>query len=73
MGIWQKLVKRLAPSSAEIEAESRQWWITCRTCGNSWNLWEAGGVRYKAKGTKASYAHCSHCGRKRWLRIQRAK
>ncbi|MDV7144570.1 hypothetical protein R3X27_17975 [Tropicimonas sp. TH_r6] len=71
MGVWQRLLRRITPDPAALEAETRKWWITCKTCGNSQNLWEAGGVRYKAKGTKTSYGHCSHCGRKRWLRIHK--
>ncbi|MCI2399776.1 hypothetical protein [Aliiroseovarius subalbicans] len=59
------------PDPDAVEAESRKWQITCKTCGHSRNLWEAGGVRYKAKGSKSSYGPCPECGRKRWLRIHK--
>lgn len=71
MGFWQKFLRSVSPDPAEIEAETRKWWVTCRTCGNSRNLWDVGGVRYKASGTKSSYGNCSTCGRKRWLKIHK--
>jgi hypothetical protein len=48
-----------------MEAESRQWLVRCQTCGNTTNVWEMGGVRYKAAGQSRALMYCKPCGRKR--------
>ena len=50
---------------ADMEAESRQWLTRCLTCGHISNVWEMGGVRYKAAGQSRNLLFCKPCGRKR--------
>ncbi|WP_432448717.1 hypothetical protein [Aliiroseovarius marinus] len=71
MSLLKRFFSALSPDPKEVEAETRKWWVTCKTCGHSKNLWEVGGVRYKATGTKASRGFCSKCGQKRWLKIHK--
>ena len=61
-GLGEWLKAKLTPRSLEdIERETRQWVIECRTCGRSRNLWEAGGKRFKAHGTKTVLGRCAGC------------
>jgi hypothetical protein len=63
MSMIQTLLKRLLPArwSSEMEAETRKWMLQC-PCGHEANLWDAGGVRYKARGTKWTVYRCPTCG-----------
>lgn len=57
---------RLMPGRAEdIERESREWWITCPSCGFERTYWDIGGVRYKAK-SKGKWVgqRCPRCGKR---------
>ena len=33
---------------AEIEAESRDWFWICESCGTEFSVWDLGGIRYRA-------------------------
>lgn len=59
-----------AETAAEIEAQSRSWMIRCPHCGFERSVWDAGGVRYKAAGTKRQRMTCANCGRSGWHRIE---
>ncbi len=48
--------------AAAMEAESRAWAITCQKCGNESNVWDAGGVRWKAVGNPVKLFRCPTCG-----------
>jgi hypothetical protein len=48
-----------------MEAESRQWLVRCMTCGHETNVWDMGGVRYKAAGSSRALMFCKPCGRRR--------
>lgn len=64
MSIVQRLVKWLPNRwAASVEAESRRWFLRCTACGRERSLWEAGGVRWKASGTKNILARCTDCNR----------
>ena len=52
-----------------VEAETRRWQISCSKCGKGANLWDAGGVRYKGRGTKRTRGWCRHCGASRMMEI----
>ncbi len=62
----QRVVLRLMPGrAAEIERQSREWWITCPHCGAERTYWDIGGVRYKAKSRgKKVGLRCRGCGRR---------
>jgi ribosomal protein L37E len=55
--------RRLA---AEIETESRQWIMRCRQCGEEISVWDAGGIRWKAKGSPTRRMRCRSCGQATW-------
>jgi hypothetical protein len=69
----QELVGKLVPRSwaAAMEAESREWMVHCRTCGAEQSVWDLGGVRWKAKGTKWTFRRCPECGKRGWHKVYR--
>ena len=69
----QQLITKLAPRSwaASMEAESRAWMVRCRSCGFERSIWELGGIRWKATGSKLTWGRCSNCGKRGWHTIYR--
>jgi DNA-directed RNA polymerase subunit RPC12/RpoP len=61
-GIILKLVP--ARMAAQMEAESREWLMRCRACGEAVSIWDLGGLRYKAKGEPKMMMRCPRCGRR---------
>ena len=55
----------------DVERDTRQWRIECPQCGHNADLWERGGVRYKASGTKWTLGQCSACGHRGRIKIHR--
>ncbi len=53
-----------------VKAGTRQWLIEC-PCGFKRDLWDVGGVRYKAVGEPRSYSACAECGKGTWHKIRR--
>ena len=62
----QRLVGALVPRSwtASMEAESRRWMVRCQACSFGRSIWELGGIRWKAKGTKWTWGRCPNCGKR---------
>ena len=56
---------------ADAEAETRRWGFTCNQCGARSDVWEAGGVRYKASGNPTSLLRCPKCGQRTFSQIAR--
>lgn len=49
-------------TAAKMEAESRKWKLKCK-CGHETNIWEIGGIRYKAFSRgKKTMIRCPTCG-----------
>ncbi|QIQ86766.1 hypothetical protein [Erythrobacter sp.] len=46
-----------------VARESRQWMVECGHCRHAESVWELGGIRYKAAGTKRVRGRCRACGR----------
>ncbi len=69
----QRLITQVAPRSwaASMEAESRAWMVRCRSCGFERSIWELGGIRWKAKGSKWTWGRCPHCGKRGWHKVYR--
>ena len=66
------IILRLFPRmAAKFEADSREWMVQCPRCEHEISVWEAGGIRYKARGTVRRLGRCSRCGRVSVLRIYR--
>jgi len=60
-------------STSDVERESRAWIVEHRRCGHRSNVWEMGGIRYKAHGTKWSLLRCKGCGKLGWMKIHRPR
>jgi ribosomal protein S27AE len=56
---------------ADAEADSRKWVATCPRCQTESSVWEMGGIRYKAYGTKTSLVRCPKCGKNSFMRIHK--
>lgn len=69
----QRLVSEVVPRTwaTSMEAESRAWMVRCRSCGVERSVWELGGIRWKATGTKWTWGRCSECGKRSWHKIYR--
>ncbi len=69
----QRIVVRLMPRrAAEIERQSREWFLVCPNCGLARDYWEIGGVRYKARSRGKRIAlRCPSCGKRKWHRVER--
>jgi hypothetical protein len=68
----KKLLKFILPEKtfASVRDETKEWLIAC-PCGHARDLWDAGGVRYKATGEPRRYLACPKCDRARWHTIRR--
>jgi hypothetical protein len=44
----------------KMKADSQKWKFDC-VCGKTSNIWEIGGVRYKAYGESLTGMKCPHC------------
>lgn len=72
MSTIQDLAKRWLPKSwaDSMEQESRHWIIECPECGNFKSVWDAGGIRWKAKSYgKRIRTRCSQCGQTVWATV----
>ncbi|HUN23251.1 MAG TPA: hypothetical protein PK299_08995 [Anaerolineales bacterium] len=74
MSFIQKLMLAILPRQwgEDMMAESLQWRVRC-SCGYEYTVWDAGGIRWKAKGTPKLYRKCTHCGQTTWQTIYRAE
>ena len=52
----------------KMEEDSRLWVFDC-DCGKTTNIWEIGGIRYKASGNKTSLVKCPRCAKKAMRKI----
>lgn len=55
-----------------VERESREWMVECGHCHHTDSVWDLGGIRYKASGTKRSGGLCRKCGRFSMRRVYRS-
>lgn len=69
----QRLIGKLVPRSwtTAMEAESRAWMVRCRACGYERSIWDLGGIRWKATGSKLTWSRCANCGKWGWQTIYR--
>jgi hypothetical protein len=47
---------------AAVRAGTKLWLVEC-PCGHKQDVWDAGGVRYKAAGEPKQLARCPACGK----------
>ena len=45
----------------QVERESRSWYFRC-SCGQEFDIWSMGGIRYKAAGNPKRLVTCPACG-----------
>jgi hypothetical protein len=66
LSLTQRIVLRVLRSrAAEIERESRAWFVVCPNCGLARSFWDLGGVRYKARSRgKWIRMRCRACGKR---------
>jgi hypothetical protein len=69
----QKLAKWFSSENTfrKMMEESRQWCFTCN-CGKEGNIWDIGGIRYKAAGNPARKIKCPYCGHSSMMKIFKA-
>ena len=67
MSSTQNFFMRILPPAwaEEMRAESQRWILRC-TCGHERSIWEAGGIRWKARGNPRRWMTCPQCGKKTW-------
>jgi hypothetical protein len=67
----QQLITRFAPRdwAHSMETASRDWMVQCQSCGFERSVWELGGIRWKASGTKRTFGRCSNCGQLSWHKV----
>jgi hypothetical protein len=60
----QKLAKFFASASLfeKMKADSKTWKFDC-VCGKTSDIWEIGGIRYKAYGEPRTGMKCPGCGK----------
>ena len=55
---------------AAMQRESRLWKMECPHCrADTTDVWEMGGIRYRAAGEPKRKAVCPRCHRSEWMRI----
>ena len=42
-------------------------------CGARRDVWEAGGIRYKAAGEPRQFGSCAACGKATWQKVRRKR
>ena len=53
-----------------VRAGTKLWLIEC-PCGHKRDLWDLGGVRYKAAGEPRQLVRCPECDRNRWHKTRK--
>ena len=53
-----------------VQNGTRQWLFEC-SCGHKADLWEMGGVRFKAAGEPRQWTACQGCGKITWQKVRR--
>ena len=59
-----------AKAFAAVRAGTKKWLAECQ-CGHKRDFWDAGGVRYMAKGGERNYTRCPACGKSTWHKIRK--
>ena len=59
-------------TARDMDAHSRAWTLVCSACGGKTSIWDAGGIRWKAKGKPPTLTviRCSECGKRTMHRLE---
>ncbi|HYD13429.1 MAG TPA: hypothetical protein VEC11_11345 [Allosphingosinicella sp.] len=70
-GMQRMLRRHTSPELfAAMQRESRLWKTECPHCQtDTTDIWEIGGVRYKALGEPRNRIRCPRCNQNRWMRV----
>ena len=73
MPILRDLVLRLMPEAwvRDAERSSRLWLTKCTRCGATSNVWDLGGLRWRAAGRPLTLMRCTGCGKPAMQRISK--
>jgi hypothetical protein len=74
MSLIQRLLMRVLPErcAQDLKASSESWRIVCGNCGDSRSVWEAGGVRWRARSAgKRVWQRCPGCELNSWAAVER--
>ena len=55
----------------KMKAESQTWIMHCPNCGQQTSVWDAGGLRYKARGEPSWRRRCQTCGEVAFHKVTR--
>lgn len=61
----QRFILALLPRrwGEEARAQSQAWHLCCTRCGTGRSVWDAGGIRWKARSAgKRTLVRCARCG-----------
>lgn len=72
MAVEHKFLKFILPDKAfaAVRDGTRLWLIEC-PCGFKRDLWDVGGVRYKAVGEPRNYLSCPKCRKGTWHKVRK--
>jgi len=72
MAIAHRLLRRILPAKAfeAVKAGTKKWLMEC-PCGHKRDIWDSGGIRYKAAGQPRRLLRCPACGKATWHRIRK--
>jgi hypothetical protein len=67
----QKVAKAFTSAATfeKLKQESMRYYFICGSCGKESNIWEIGGIRYKAAGKPRTGIKCPGCGKFRMQAI----
>ncbi len=71
MSFAQRFARRIVSEKLfrDFETETRKWVVECTTCGDQRDLWDLGGIKYKARGTSYTVGKCYACNARRTFKI----
>jgi predicted SprT family Zn-dependent metalloprotease len=72
MALIQNIFKMFVSNQTfeKAKTESQTWYFTCE-CGKVFNIWEIGGIRYKAKGNPMKMVKCPGCNKTAHRKLQK--
>lgn len=68
----QGFLRTILPASwfAAVREGTKEWLVECK-CGHKRDLWDLGGVRYKAAGEPRQLMPCSACHERTWHKVRK--
>ena len=75
LSLAQKVAKVVLPKRffEEVKRQSKTWLVTCPRCGYELSVWDYGGLRSYAYGTKLVLKRCHSCKRWQLMTVHKAQ